>query len=219
MRIGILGGTFDPFHQGHLFLARQARRWLLLDQVWLMVARTSPLKQSQNVTSSHHRFAMAAIATRHDPELLVSDWELQREGISYTIETMESLSRRLPDHQFCFLAGGDALQEIHSWRDCDRLLREHCFVFVPRPGVELDWNSLGTAALTETIREPATNRLPALQGGRSYLLPLSPPVVSSSQIRRLLKSGSVPSEQQLPHSVHRYIRKHRLYEKNQTHSR
>ncbi len=216
MRVGILGGTFDPVHQGHLFLAREAKRLLQLDQVWLMVANISPLKKGQHVRSAFHRFAMAALAARRKPDLRLCDWELRRGGSSYTIDTLRFLNQRFPQHRFCFLAGGDSLREIHSWRDCDTLLKEHCFAFVPRPGVELDWSSLDFPALKESIRKLGSAGVPPLEGGHTYLLQLTPPPVSSTQIRRILESGGTPSAKHLPRSVYRYIQKHSLYEKQQT---
>lgn len=219
MRIAILGGTFDPVHQGHLFLAREAKRLLQLDQVWFMVANTSPLKQDQKTAAGCHRFAMTALAIRRDTDLLVSDLELGRKGPSYTIDTMDQLARIHPNHQFCFLAGGDSLQEIHSWKDYDRLLQEHCCAFVPRSGVELDWRSLDLPHLKNRLRGPSESVPPRLEKGCSYLLPMNPPRVSSTTIRDLLRFNRAPSVRQLPRSVYRHIKKHRLYEQKQTQSR
>ncbi len=217
MRIGILGGTFDPVHEAHLFVAREGARLLCLDEVWLMVARVPPHKQGQRLASVYHRFAMAALAVRDEEKLLVSDWELQRQGTSYTVDTMGALAAEYPSRRLCFLAGSDSLRELHSWKDCDTLLRGHCLAFVPRPGADLRRDSLaGFPALSECLRGLGAADPPPIAPGCCYLLPTTAPAVSSSDIRALLASRRRPPAEQLPPSVFHYIQKHRLYEKDQT---
>ena len=142
MKIGILGGTFDPIHRAHIHIARGTRAAFGLDQVWFMVANLPPHKRKDALTSSFHRFAMTVLGIQADSEFLASDWELKRPGPSYTVETLERLAADFPSHEFCFLAGSDSLRELHLWKDYDKLLQGHCFVFVQRPGAEVNLDEL-----------------------------------------------------------------------------
>lgn len=215
MRVGVLGGTFDPFHRGHLVIARGALHRLELDRVLIMLAKNPPHKGKVHVTDGYHRFAMAVLATQEDSRLCVSSRELNRDGPSYTIDTMIALSRRSRD-QYCFLAGADSLKEIHMWKECDRLFREHCLVFVPRSGVEVDLNELKIGPeLQNLIRTLEPGDCPDLKAGSAFILPLNPPPVSSTGIRADLSRGVRPPRSHLGARVYRYIRKYRLYEEQQ----
>ena len=111
LKTGILGGTFDPIHKGHMAIAQRALQFFELDSVVLMVAHVSPHKQGQGIASSCHRFAMAVLETEGDPRLGVSDWELQRSGLSYTSLTLANWSATHPGTDLCFIAGS-----TRSWR-------------------------------------------------------------------------------------------------------
>ena len=215
MRIGVLGGTFDPFHGGHLAIARGAIRRLNLDRVLLMLAKDPPHKGQIRITDCYHRYAMAVLATEGDSNLCVSNLELNRVGPSYTVETMRELALHSA-HRFCFLAGADSLREIHLWKECDRLFRDNCLVFVPRVGVEVELNDLKLAPeLKMRIRTLAPGECPELEPGSAFILPLNPPPVSSTGIRAELSRGIRPARSHLGARVYRYIRKYRLYEEQQ----
>ena len=215
MKIGLLGGSFDPVHQGHVYIAQRVLDLFHLDQVWFMVANAPPHKLRQPITSGYHRFAMAAIATQADDRLLASCWELEKGGASFTIETLDRLKRRRPDDVFCFVAGSDSLAEIHLWRDYDRLLLEHCFIFVQRPGSEVQVDRLSIPdQLKEVIRDYCPEGAQKIQNGCSYLVDIASPPISSTSIRGQLASGRLPGADVLSPGVLAYIAKYGLYEQN-----
>ncbi len=213
MKIGLLGGTFDPIHQGHLHIARKALEVFDLDQVHFLVARVPPHKHGESVTAEWHRFAMAALATFDQPRFRASDFELSRGGPSYTVETLDALRLLHPGHDYCFIAGGDSLKEIHLWRECGRLLREHCFVFIRRPGIEANLAGLEISdSLRNRIQVVCEKEKPSIQPGKSYLVLTDPPPVSSTEVRRSLAAGVAPGPDVVPPRVLAHIQKYRLYE-------
>ena len=215
MKIGILGGSFDPIHVGHVYVGLRLRDILALDQVWFMVADVPPHKDKRPVSSAYHRYAMTVLALEEHKRLLASTWELEREGRSFTIDTLDSLARSRPGDRFCFLAGSDSLRDLHSWKDYDKLLLEHCCVFVQRPGSEVNVADLPLArALKEVIQPICPETHYEIQAGRSFVINLDPPPVSSTAIRETLVSGGAPSSDSLSPAVLAYIAKHRLYEDN-----
>ncbi len=215
MSIGILGGTFDPIHQGHVAIANRALEFFDLDSVIFMVARVPPHKQGQAIGSAYHRFAMVALETRQYARLQASDWELRRPGPSYTADTLRLWTKNHPQTQLCFIAGADALSEIHTWKDYAKLLARYCFVFVQRPGIEI---SLGRLALPADLKERLTRIQddvppPAIEPGRSFVLPSYHQPVSSTQIRRALVQRRYLEPDLLSAGVLEHIRKYRLYER------
>lgn len=212
MKIGVFGGTFDPFHEGHFFVAREVGRALELDRVLLMVARRPPHKDGKTiVTESYHRYAMAVLGSMREDRVLVSALELEREGPSYTVDTMRALRRRF-GRELCFIAGSDSLREIHLWRECGKLFEENCLVFVNRPGANVQLSCFSVAAeIEKSIRPLKTGDGVALAPGAAYLLELDPPPISSTDIRFLLASGREPSAGLLNPEVYGYIRKYGLY--------
>lgn len=219
MRIGILGGTFDPVHRGHTYLARAVLKAFRLDQVLFMVSNLPPHKGRQQITSPFHRFAMVALETQGEENLCVCEWELTRKGFSYSVDTLRHFSRTYPQNQYCFIAGSDSLQEIHAWKQCDTLLREFTFIFVQRRGAKVD---LGRLKISEALKDRIQIRGKLLrspiQPGCSYLIQLNPPPISSTHIRQMIASGKRPSSRLLSPAVLEYIVKHQLYEKNENHS-
>lgn len=219
MRIGILGGTFDPIHQAHLHVARGVRSAFGLDQVWFMVANLPPHKRKEAVTSPFHRFCMTVLGLQGEPDFYASDWELKRPGPSYTVETLGRLSSHFPSHDFCFLAGSDSLRELHLWKDYDKLLRRYCFVFVQRPGAEADLNHLqGADWLRQVIIPVKDNIQSTIQPGCSFLINLQSPPVSSTAIRQMLSEGRLPPEGWVPPAVLSHICKYGVYENNRVNS-
>ncbi len=213
MKIGLLGGTFDPIHQGHLHIAGKAMQVLNLDQVHFLVARVPPHKRGERVTPEWHRFAMVALATLDQPRFQACGFELANNGPSYTIETLDALRRLHPENKYCFVAGGDSLKEIHLWRECGRLLREHCFVFMRRPGIEADLAGLEISeSLRNRIQVVCEKEKPPIQPGKSYLVLTDPPPVSSTEVRKSLVAGMIPGPEFVPPRVLAHIQKYRLYE-------
>ena len=198
MKIGILGGTFDPVHLGHLQAAAAARHALSLDRVMLLPSRTPPHRSTEPRASIFHRFAMTALAAaEHD--MLVSDLEVRREGPSYTALTLEALHREglLPTHLF-FITGSDAFAEVATWYDYPRILQLANFVIVSRPGAprpdELVPNLQISIADAPTI----------------FSVEADTPDVSSTAIRRRVGAGE-SIDGLVPSSVAGHIRRHHLY--------
>lgn len=213
MKIGVLGGTFDPIHLGHMHIARKVAKVFDLDQVIFMVAKSPPHKLSEAISSTFHRHAMVVLELVEEERFFVSTLELLRERPSYTIETLDELSLRYPDDRLCFIAGSDSLQELHLWYEYDKLLSRHCLVFVQRPGAEVDLEELEISTnLKDSIRSVEGHGTFEIQGGRSFCLSLDAPPVSSSEIRRLIASGKRLAGNIVSSQVYQYIRKYRLYE-------
>jgi nicotinate-nucleotide adenylyltransferase len=136
-RVGVLGGTFDPPHIGHLWLATMAADELGLSRVLLVPAANPPHKRRQSMSHAADRVLMTRLALANDPRLDVSLVELEREGPSYTVDTLEELRRRHPDVALTLVMAADSLAQIESWRQPDRLLALADWAVGPRPGTEL----------------------------------------------------------------------------------
>jgi len=146
-RIGVLGGTFDPIHIGHLVAAEGVREELRLDRVIFVPAARPPHKDAASISDGGRRLEMARLATVDNPAFVVSDLELRRSGPSYTIDTVRQLKAGYGSGVgLFFLMGVDSLMEITTWKDCDSLLEEATVVVFPRPGLD-------PRAVKESIRE------------------------------------------------------------------
>lgn len=137
-RLGLMGGTFDPIHVGHLVVAEEARERFGLDRVLFVPNRQPPHKQGRKVTAAEHRYVMCVLATADNPAFAVSRLEIDREGPSYTIDTIRALRAQLgPDVELYFITGADAVLEILTWRLPDAILGECHVVAAHRPGFDL----------------------------------------------------------------------------------
>jgi nicotinate-nucleotide adenylyltransferase len=134
-RLGVLGGTFDPIHVGHLRAAENAREALGLDEVIFIAAGTPP-HRGEPLSSAYDRFAMVALATAGNPAFVASDIELAREGPSYTADTLAELERRRPADALFLIVGADTFPEVASWKDPARIFELCTIAVVQRPGVE-----------------------------------------------------------------------------------
>lgn len=198
-RIGVMGGTFDPIHHGHLVAAEGARHRYGLERVLFVPAACSPHKAGQAVTPGHHRLAMALLATVSNPWFDVSALELERPAPSYTIDTLRALQAALgPETELYFITGADAILEILRWRDPEALLRAARFVAATRPGYA-----------PERL-EAVTARLPADLRGRVEYLEVPALAISSTDLRRRVREG-MPIRYLVPEPVEHYIRKNGLY--------
>jgi len=194
-RIGILGGTFDPIHYGHLAIAEEARVALHLSRVMVIPAGEQPLKAGRHVASSAHRLAMAHLACAGNPFFAVSAIEIERAGPSYTAVTLQQLHDQLPD-ALCLILGADALADLPRWRDVQRILELASLVGVTRPGATLDLVRLARAL------PGVLERLTLIDGPRLD--------ISSSDLRRRVAAGK-PIRYQTPDAVVDYIAQHGLY--------
>ncbi len=135
MKLGVLGGTFDPIHRGHLNAAKTAYEALSLDRVLLAPSRTPP-HRGEPRASVFDRFAMVALATADDVRLVPSDIEIQRSGVSYTVDTLDALKAASPNAEFVLIVGSDTFHEMTGWREPDRLFAMCEIAVVTRPGAD-----------------------------------------------------------------------------------
>jgi nicotinate-nucleotide adenylyltransferase len=187
--IGLFGGSFDPVHLGHLLVAQAAREELELDRLFFIPAAQSPFKPDSQPTSSKDRLRLLRLALAGKSWCEIDEQELQRGGVSYTINTLRDYHQRFPEAQIFYLVGGDHVQKLPSWRDAEELARVAEFIVVPRPG-------------QAEIPFPKPFRGRALKG-----FPLG---VSSSQIRARVKVGE-PIDHLVPATVAEAIRGAGLY--------
>lgn len=196
-RMGIMGGTFDPIHNGHLVAAEQAFDDLGLDVVVFMPAGSPAFKQGKNVSSGEDRYAMTLLATSDNPHFLASRFEVDRSGVTYTAETLELLSLAYPPNvEFYFITGADAIAEIVTWRDAQKIARLAHLVGATRPGYDLA--HARSAILQSSLSFDVTYlEVPAL-------------AISSSYLRKRVMAGQ-SLRYLTPDQVTGYIHKHHLY--------
>jgi len=194
--IGILGGTFDPIHNGHLAAARQLLGVANLDQLWLMPNAMPPHRTAAPLAPAEDRIRMVDLAVAGHEGLLPSRTEVDRGGISYTIDTIRQLAREYPGRRFAFLIGSDAALQIRSWHDADALLDEGYFVIFNRP---------------ETLLAPKTLGELGFVPARSRIVHLDTPPIAAHQVRDRVARGA-PIDDLVPAAVADYIRTHELYQ-------
>lgn len=215
LRIGLLGGTLDPVHLGHIAAAQAARLALTLDHVWLMPAHV-PSHRGVPGASGWHRFAMAAMAVEDEPGLGVTDIELARTGTTYTWDTLDALSVvGYRPSQIFFITGADAFSAIATWHRYPDLLDRAHFVVVTRPGhaplPTTDWPIEVRPRIT-TIAPGGLSPSPGNEDAtRVWLVEAPTPDVSSSVVRDRIREGTDVASFVLPR-VAAHIRRHGLYE-------
>lgn len=192
-RVGILGGTFDPVHLGHLLIAEEARVHFGLSQVLFVPARNQWRKQGRSLSPVNHRLAMVQAAIQTNPHFGVSTVDIERKTATYTVDTLRDLSG---DHDLYFILGMDALMDLPYWKEPDTIATLAWLVAAVRPGYSLDWSTLDKD----------------LPSARERVLPLPVPEVgiSSTAIRqRVLEGKSI--RYWVPDPVAGYITGHHLY--------
>lgn len=194
-RIGILGGSFNPVHLGHLHLAKELKLRCQLDEIWFVPVHQNPHKLGLSIVSSEHRLEMLQLATRGTPSYRVVDVECKRKGPSYTVDTLKHLHREYPDNDFFLLLGSDTIKRFHDWKDPCEVLNLSTLVVASRyeGGVALDY---GDAKLEEIVSEA--------------IIPIKQLNASSTEIRSLIQKGE-KYQHLVPPLVCDYIQKHRLY--------
>ena len=207
-RIGLLGGTFDPIHVGHLDVAEAAARALALDRVLVMPANVPPHRPVPHASASH-RFAMCALAIAGRPSLALFDIEMQSSEPSFTSATLDRLAARGVNTRGLFvITGADAFRDIRSWRHYPALLDRAHFVVVSRP--ECSAESLRTGLSELAARMVTPSRLTAQDPSRIVLIDAPTAAVSSTEVRRRV-AHQQSLEGLVPVLVADYIRVHRLY--------
>jgi nicotinate-nucleotide adenylyltransferase len=188
-RIGLFGGSFDPIHLGHLLVAQAAREELALERLFFIPAAQSPFKPDAQPSPAPERLRLLRLALAGQTWCEIDEQEVQRRGVSYTIDTLREYARRFPAAQRFYLIGADHLPQLPQWRTADELARLAEFVVIPRPG-------------------EAESPLPSpFRGQWLRGFPLG---VSSSQVRTRVKAG-LPIEHLVPGPVAEAIRNNRLY--------
>ncbi len=135
-RLGVMGGSFDPIHMGHLAIAEEAREVFSLEGIVFVPAAQPPHKDGGTVASGESRLAMAELAVSSNPHFEVSDVEMRRRGPSYTIDTLDEISRMRPEARVYFIVGADSLGELHTWHRADELAGRYDFIIIGRPGTD-----------------------------------------------------------------------------------
>jgi nicotinate-nucleotide adenylyltransferase len=197
MRVGVLGGTFDPIHIGHLVAAEEVRAQLRLDRVIFVPAGLPPHKLSDDISSVDHRLAMVKLAIASNPYFTISRVDIDRFGPCYTVDTLQLLRDELgSDVELYFIMGSDSLADLPTWYQPQRLIRLCRLAVVERPGYQVDMEEL------ERVLPGITSRVHFIN---------SPPLgISSTDIQRRVREG-LPIKYQVPEAVEEYIYKHELY--------
>jgi nicotinate-nucleotide adenylyltransferase len=207
-RVGVLGGTFDPIHCGHLDLGRAAERALGLDEI-LVVASNIPPHRPQPSASSYHRFAMAALAVNGRERWRVSDMELGADGRSFTIDTLVELNERgVASTDLFFVVGADAFADVASWKDYPRLFDRAHFAVVSRPRFPAGDMMRTLPQLTERMVKPSTGGV--WEETKIFLIDAATADVSSTAIRSRRAAGASILGL-VPPMVQQHIEQHALY--------
>ena len=198
-KTGILGGSFDPVHLGHIGLAEDAKNLAGLDEVLLIPAKHQPFKLDKKMAEDHHRLEMIRLATEGIDGLIPCDYELQQEQISYTYKTLEAISHmKGPDTKLYFITGTDSLLQIHRWKNAEEMLRTYRFIVGSRPGYKED----ELAECIETLKRDYNTDVIKVDNRRRD--------ISSTEIRERMEQGQ-PLTGLVPEAVERYIKTHGLY--------
>jgi len=185
-----MGGTFDPIHHGHLVAASEAAARFDLDEVIFVPTGKPSFKQHQKVSAPEHRYLMTVIATASNPRFTVSRVDVDRPGLTYTVDTLRDLRELRPEADLYFISGADAIEQMLTWKDADDLWKMAHFVAVSRPGHRLSVDSLPPGVVS-------TLEIPAL-------------AISSTECRQRAEAGQ-PVWYLVPDGVVQYIAKHGLY--------
>lgn len=194
-KIGILGGTFDPIHIAHLLAADQAIFYADLDEIWFMPAPIPPHKRYSKVTPIVHRVEMVKRVTALNSKYKLCTIELEREGPSYTFDTMKEIKKRFPEDSFFFIIGGDMVHDLSDWYKIEELLQMVRFIGLERPGY---------------LFEPGTETEKGIYE-QVVKIPMPHLDISSSLIREWIKMGRTICYV-VPSSVEEYIKENHLYE-------
>ncbi len=199
LKVGIMGGTFDPVHYGHLVTAEGARCEYGLDQVLFLPSGKPPHKTDKQVTDAEHRYMMTVLATLSNPYFEVSRLDIDREGLTYTIDALRTLRELYgPDVELYFITGADAIFEITNWKDSDEYLDIAHFIAAARPGFSL-----------EELPQ-STQKWVGQHGDRFHVLKVPAMAISSTEIRERVQ-GNTSIRYLVPEQVEHYIKRHGLY--------
>jgi nicotinate-nucleotide adenylyltransferase len=213
MRIGILGGTFNPVHNAHLRIAEEVRDHLDLEQVMFVPAASPPHKLLAGDLSFKARYEMVQLAIADNPHFTVSDLEGKRGGMSYSVDTLTDLTQRFPEDDFFFIVGSDSFLDIGSWREYAAIFSLCNIAVVARPGSNADPldRALPPGIAGEFSYDPQKKRLSHYSGHYVYLVTGILLDISSSEIRQLARQGR-SIKYLVPPPVEHYIKEQRIYD-------
>ena len=198
MKVGIMGGTFDPIHCGHLVMAESARESFELDEVLFIPAARPPHKVEKNITPEVHRLMMTYLATQSNKFFQVSPMEFLREGLSYTLDTIDALHQKYgTSTELFFIIGGDSMADLYKWHKARELVQKVHFIAAARPGVEVNLEKLESFFGAEGMKHIHQIISPELE-------------ISSTELRARVKAGR-SIKYLVPEIVEEYILKERLY--------
>ncbi len=197
-RIGIMGGTFNPIHMGHLLLAQYALEENDLDEIWLLPTGCSYMKQDDNGVSARERYHMTELAVSDNPYMRCMDIEIKRKGYTYTYETLELLRALYPEQEFYFVFGADCLFSIESWKEPQKIF-DNCTVIA----------AVRSGASIEEMEEKKAELVASFQA-RIILMPFLQMEISSTVIRRRVKEGK-SIRYMVPDVVLKYIEENHIY--------
>lgn len=189
LRIGLFGGTFDPVHNAHLDIARAARDQADLDKLLFVVAARPPHKSAGPHATPEERFAMVQLAIAGEPKFEASRVELERQGASYTADTLQTLARQYPSAEFYLILGADSAEEFPQWRNTEAIRARAKLLIVPRPGHDT---------------------VPPVIAPDAHLLTFDTTPLSSTEVRNRIDAGA-PLRGLVPDAVEAYIHKRALY--------
>lgn len=197
--IGIMGGTFDPIHYGHLVTAEAVRSEFRLDKVFFVPSGNPPHKDPEQVSHSHHRHLMTFLSVTTNLYFEVSQIEINRPGKSYAYDTLKLFRKDYPDHEIYFITGADAIKEILTWHRVEEVLDLCYFVAATRPGYDL-----------EDLKKEELKVLPEEYLKRIMIIEVPAMAISSTDIKKRVREGK-PIKYLLPEAVEHYIYKNKLY--------
>lgn len=199
-RLGIMGGTFDPIHYGHLVAAEMARAKFNLSKVLFIPTGKPPHKQRRDISEGSLRYEMVKRAIEDNEFFEISPLEIEREGPSYTVDTLRILRRIYPEHELYFITGSDALLEIFSWKEAEEIFRLIQFIGAARPGFDAREFFLKVQQENPAVRD------------KIHYLEVPALAISSTDIRSRVRRGE-PIRYLLPESVRLYLEEMKLYRK------
>lgn len=190
-KIGILGGTFDPIHNGHIAIAQDSMLQAGLDMIYFMPAAQAPLKNRNPIAKASDRYKMIELALKHHPKFDILDWEILRQGPSYTIDTVNLLKRNWPHINFYWIIGSDLLESLSQWKEIHQLVQLIEFIVLQRPGSSL--------------------AVPSIPNLKIFKINNTPCQISSSEIRLCIQQKK-PIDTFVSLEVKNYILINKIYE-------
>ncbi|MDW7668196.1 MAG: nicotinate-nucleotide adenylyltransferase [Bacillota bacterium] len=201
-KIGIMGGTFDPIHYGHLVIANEVLFKFDLHKIIFVPTGNPPHKRSTALADAYHRYMMTQFATMTNSSFDVSNIEVEKDGIAYTVDTIKELKNKYKDTKLYFITGTDAVLDLPNWKDPEEILNLCTFISVNRPGY-----------VTDTL-DDKLNKLMEKYKGEILSIKAPQLKISSTDIRNRIQEGR-PTKYLLPENVEQYILKKGLYLKNE----